>query len=324
MKFSASLRSRFFDWALRGKSPEATPVVLGQRRVYVLPTRFGLAYAGLLLVMLIGAINYNLSLGYALVFLAAGLGVVAIFHSFRNLAQISISPGRAEPVFAGEPAVFQLRLANLRTGARPAIRLQLPGQDPVECDLPGNAMTQVRLELPSLRRGWLTLPRVHLSTCYPLGLIRAWAYAAPAQQLLVFPAPAKGASAAPALAGEAGGQSRSLAGMDDFAGLRVHQAADSPRHVAWKAAARLESGPLLTKLFDGGAAQTLWLDWDALPAGLEIEARLSLLTRWVCDADAAGIAWGLQIPGTTLPPAQGGDHYRACLQALALYGQAQA
>jgi hypothetical protein len=35
--------------------------------------------------MLIGAINYNLSLGHALVFLLAGLGLVAMVHTFRNL-----------------------------------------------------------------------------------------------------------------------------------------------------------------------------------------------------------------------------------------------
>ena len=44
-------------------------MILTQRRVFVLPTRQGLAYAVSLLVMLVGAINYNLSLGYALVFL---------------------------------------------------------------------------------------------------------------------------------------------------------------------------------------------------------------------------------------------------------------
>ena len=320
MKPVAVLRSRFLDWALRGKSPEAAPIVLGQRRVYVLPTRFGLAYAGLLLVMLIGAINYNLSLGYALVFLAAGLGVVAIFHSFRNLVRISISPGRAEPVFAGEPASFHLLLGHPDAGMRPAIRLQLPGQPPVECDLPGGGQTPVRLDLPTDRRGWLDLPRLQLSTCYPLGLIRAWAYAAPALRLLVYPAPARDAAAA-AFAGETGGQDGRGIGMEDFAGLRNHQAADPPRHVAWRAAARQESGPLLTKQFDGAATQTLWLDWDSLPAGLGVEARLSLLTRGVCDADAEGLLWGLRLPGTALAPARGDEHRRACLQALALYGQ---
>jgi hypothetical protein len=45
----ATLRHRlhetFVRWALREKPPEPAPIILTQRRVYVLPTRAGLAYA---------------------------------------------------------------------------------------------------------------------------------------------------------------------------------------------------------------------------------------------------------------------------------------
>ena len=114
----AAVRSRlheaFVRWALRTRPPEPSPVVLSQRRVYVLPTRAGVGFAITLVVILLGAMNYNLGLGYALVFLLAGLGVVTILHTFRNLAQLSISPGRVEPVFAGDPAHFEIVLDNPR------------------------------------------------------------------------------------------------------------------------------------------------------------------------------------------------------------------
>jgi len=86
------LHQNFVRWALRVRSPEPSPVVLVQRRVYVLPSRAGLAYAAAVAVILLGAMNYNLSLGHALVFLLAGLGVVNILHTFRNLALLSIRP----------------------------------------------------------------------------------------------------------------------------------------------------------------------------------------------------------------------------------------
>ena len=62
--------------------------------MFVLPTRAGLAYLVALVVMLIGAINYPLSLGYALVFLLGGLGVSTILNTFRNLAHLRITTGR--------------------------------------------------------------------------------------------------------------------------------------------------------------------------------------------------------------------------------------
>lgn len=319
MSIAAFLQERFFRWALRGRAPEAVPVILTQRRVYVLPTRQGLAYAVSLLVMLVGAINYNLSLGYALVFLLVGLGTTAILHTFRNLAHLRILPGRTDPVFAHELASFGIVLANQRRESRPAIRLNLPNQPPVEIEAPAQASIEVRLELPTVRRGWLPLPRITLATTYPLGLIRAWSYAAPDLRCLVYPPPASVAPPLPVSPGEDGGATRLAAGMEDFAGLRGHQPADPPRHVAWKAAARRDEGPLLTKLFAGAAAQTLWLDWALLPATLDIEQRLSVLARWICDAHDGGLAWGLRLPGGELAPAADDAHFHACLKLLALY-----
>jgi hypothetical protein len=125
----ASLRHRlhetFVRWALRVRPPEPAPIILTQRRVYVLPTRAGLAYATALGVILLGAMNYNLSLGHALVFLLAGLGIVAILHTFRNLVLISIRPSRCEPVFAGGQAQFDVVLENQRSDARTSLRLSV-------------------------------------------------------------------------------------------------------------------------------------------------------------------------------------------------------
>ena len=58
----------------------------------------------------VGSINYALSLGFALPFLLAGMGLAGMVHTARNLARMAISVGRAEPIFAGETAQFRLYL----------------------------------------------------------------------------------------------------------------------------------------------------------------------------------------------------------------------
>ena len=168
------------------------------RQLYILPTRYGALYACMLLAMLAGAINYTLSLGFALTFLLAGLGLVAMLHAWRNLAGITLEIAKAEPVFAGH---------------------------------------------------------------------------------------------------------------------RIYQLGDSPKRVDWKASSR-EQG-LLIKQYHGAAQRTLWLDWEATP-GADAEQRISQLTRWVIDADACGLRYGLRLPAQTLAPDTGEHHYRRCLQALAL------
>ena len=313
------LHEQFVRWALRVRPPEAAPIVLTQRRVYVLPTRAGLAYATALGVILLGAMNYNLSLGHALVFLLAGLGVVAILHTFRNLVLVSIRPGRCEPVFAGGLAQFDLVLENQRAEARTCLRLFAGDETPLEIDIGAHASTVATLDAPAARRGWLPMPRVTIETTWPLGLIRAWSYAAPDLNCLVYPRPATKAPPLPWRGESAQGSARDGRGADDFSGLRNHQAADPPRHVAWKAVARQQDGPLLTKLFSGAAAQRLWLDWDALPDAIDTEQRLSILARWMIDAEAAGLAWGLRMPAVRLAPDNGPAQLGAGLRALALH-----
>ncbi len=320
MALAAALQERFIAWALRVRPPEPSPIVLSQRRVYVLPTRAGLGYAAALLVMLIGSINYNLGLGYVLTFLLAGLGVVAILHTFRNLVRLKVSHGRTPPVFAGEMAMFHILLAS--DVERRALRLWLPNGGEIRTDVPIDEPADVPLSLPAERRGWLTLPRIGLETTWPLGLIRAWAYCVPDARCLVYARPATKAPPLPwAQSRETGRHGGGGRGRDDFAGFRDHQPADPPRHVAWKIAARRsEDAPLLTKQFEGATtASRVWIDWQALP-GVDVEARLSILTRWALEAHASGFEWGLRLPGAQLAPGSGQPHLDTALRMLALHG----
>ncbi|PKO84146.1 MAG: hypothetical protein CVU17_04835 [Betaproteobacteria bacterium HGW-Betaproteobacteria-11] len=314
--------ARFVLWALRGRPPEAAPILLDQRRVYVLPTRGGLAFAFTLAVIMLGAMNYNLSLGYALVFLLAGLGVVTILHSFRNLVQLSLRPGHCEPVFAGTPAAFTLILENARPEKRSGLRLFVTDgiAAPVELDVPAGGFASASLQQPTQRRGWLACPRITIETTWPLGLIRAWSYAAPEARCLVYPAPAAKAPPLPWQDDFSRDNRREGRGSDDFSGLRNHQAADPLRHVAWKAAARQEHGPLLTKLFAGSSAQQLLIDWEATTGLDDAEQRLSILTRWMLDAEAGGVPWALHLPGLRLATDHGSVHLAKGLAALALFG----
>ncbi len=47
-------------WLFQLRDSEPGTVTLTMRRVFIVPTRPGLAFCGLLLVMLVGALNYNL------------------------------------------------------------------------------------------------------------------------------------------------------------------------------------------------------------------------------------------------------------------------
>ncbi|MCK9282907.1 MAG: DUF58 domain-containing protein [Rhodocyclaceae bacterium] len=317
-----AMRQRFYLWALRSRPPEPVPIFFSQRRVYVLPTRAGLVFGLALIVMMLGAINYTLSLGHALVFLLAGLGIATILATFRNLVHLRVTTGRCEPVFAGEAACFGLILHNVRAAGRYDLRLHAGEGDWVHCDIPANASVAIKLPLPTQRRGWLELPRVTIETRWPLGLVRTWGYLQPALRCLVYPTPAHAAPPLPIGSGDHHGRHRQGRGSDDFAGLRRHQTGDALHHVAWKSAARQPDADLQTKYFAGENSEALWLDWAELPPTMDTETRLALLVHWALEAERAGLAWGLRLPQREFSPDRGDAHLHRCLETLALYGQA--
>ncbi len=308
--------SQLYNLLVQPRQPETGTIFLAQRRVYILPTRQGMIFALALLLMLIGSINYNLSLGYVLTFLLAGTGIVSILHTFRNLAHLCVSAGRVEPLFAGETARFELLLENRRDMPRHAIRLAA-GDEAVDAEVPAGRTETAAVPVKAARRGWLQLPRVTMETRYPLGLFRAWAYVRPDMRAIVYPRPDESLLPLPHAVPDTGEAMNAGTGTDDFSGLRLYHSGDSPRHIAWKAAARGET--LLTKVFSGRAAMEMWFDWDDLPPGLDSEARLSRLARWVLLAHANGLHFGLKLPGVELPPHSGDQHRFACLKELALY-----
>ena len=312
-------RSELFQFwrLLSGRAaPERGPVVLSQRRVYILPTRYGYTFALALLLMLAGSVNYQLSLGYILTFLLAGMGVVSILHTFRNLAHIAVSAGRVEPAFAGGTVRFHLHYDNPTTFDRVSIDARCDAAR-AACDVPAHGAATVVLLLPAARRGWLRMPRVTVETSYPVGLLRAWSYVLPDAAALVYPRPEESALPPPAAMPDRGDAAMAGRGNDDYWGLRPYQPSDSPRHIAWKATARGDR--LLTKVFVGRGAFELWLDWNALPAAAGVETRLSVLTHQVLAAEEANVAYGLRLPGRELEPALGEGHRDACLKALALF-----
>lgn len=311
---------RLRRWLFRFGRDERVPIVLTQRRIFILPTAVGIAYVAVLCVMLVGAVNYNLSLGHALVFLLVGLGLVTMVHTFRNLAGLAITPGRAEPVFAGDVARFPLHLANARREHRCALQFRFAGNTAAIASVPATGKAQVNVPYTTQRRGRLDPGRITLEASYPLGFFRAWSYPHPVFSCLVYPRPEVRPLPPPTPVTDPG-LARGAGGHEDFAGLRLRQPADSPRHIAWKAVARnVEAYPLLVKHFAGGAGEELWLDWQRTADEEDAETRLSVLAGWVLAAEAAQLAYGLALPGLTLTPACGTAHRDACLEALALYG----
>ena len=308
----------------------ATVSDLKRQRVYILPAGPGILLCIALLTMLLGAINYNNSMAYILTFLLGSVYMVCMLHTYRNLAGLIIKSVTPKPVFADETAAFPLIIDNRNGQMRSALQLLLRpprnknkplaqyNHNPVMINLQANQWQQIEIPIPANKRGLLSLERVMISSCFPLGLFRAWSYINLREECIVYPKP-EGVDQFPApVAAQEQGLEGDNSGTSDFAGFRQYHPGDSIRNIAWKVVAR--ELPLLVKRFSGEGSHTLVLTWDDVNHLQDTELRLSQLCRWILLAENQGWIYGLEIPGFKTAPSQGTLHRNQCLEALSRFG----
>lgn len=302
-------------------APEDTLQVTRQR-IYLMPTQAGIGFALLTVVLLVGSRNDSLWLGHALAYLTLTCLLVDLVATYRNLAGLELHHRRPEPVFAGQALRLVVDANNRSARARYALHLQLraPSELGSTFDVAPGATTRVTLALATSNRGWLAAAPLILSSTFPLGLFRAWVHWLPATGALVYPRPDPAPPLPPLVASTE--QAVLRAGDGELAGIRNYHPGDSAHQMAWRQMARLDprlGGPLLSKELARTPQASVALDFDRLPAQLDLERKLSRLTHWVLQAEQRALPYAFRLGPTLRPPALGPAHRNACLRALALY-----
>jgi len=312
------LRRRLAGWIRRRQGPDSLPLRLSRRRLYILPTRIGVGFGLVLILMLVAGLNYANSTALFLTFLLAGFSLVTMHQCHRNMLGTQLLSANAEATFARHDGVLNLTFENSGASARYRIAAGVGDESTSAADLPAHGLEKLELRVAAPRRGRVRIDRLHLITTYPFGLFRTWTWVHAPIEMLVYPQP-RGSLPMPTTSGnKAGAQSLVVnTGYDEWLGLRPFRDGDSPRQVDWKAYAR--EAPLLVKEYAASGSELRQFEFGALPH-LEVEARLEQLARWVVDAEAIGESYGLTLPDTCIDPDRGPEHRHRCLAALALFG----
>lgn len=313
---AARIEHHAAQWARRRHGIDQLTTTLGRRRIFILPTGLGIAYGLLVFAMLLGSLNYNASLAFALTFLLTGLGLVAMHHCHGNLLGVRVRFAGASAVFAGDRCVFRFMIGNDARLPRHEITLAQGDHETAPSDVAPGEAAELALTVPTAHRGWQRLGRFTIATRHPGNLFRAWSWLEMNATCLVYPALAAPGRTPPQNASDAGAKPSAEQGDADFAGLRAASPSDPPHRIAWKAYAR--SDELLTKEFAAPGDAPALFQWQSLPE-LDVEARLSQLARWCVDAAAAGRSFGLELPALRIPIGNGTAHLHECLKALALH-----
>ena len=303
----------------RMPKPNYTTSIIRQR-LYILPTKHGVTFFIILVLLLTGAINYENSLAFMLTFLFSSICFLGMIYSHQNINNLNFRSLATKPVFVGQSALFPVRIKTNKKQSHFSICLETEKSPVVRCNLL-QQQDEINIIIPieASKRGYFNLEKIKISTEFPLGLFHAWSWINLKSKCLVYPAPEKHPFQLSQHSNKSGIYSQQQPGYDDFSGIREYQKEDPPNHLAWKAIAK--TGVLQTKQFHSNIDDEIYLNWFDLADTMPTERRLSIICYWVIEAEKQGIKYGLKLPALNIDPDSGLHHYQNCLKELALFGK---
>lgn len=288
---------------------------LDERTLYIFPSGFGWAYAMVLFSLFLCAINYQVSSVFFLTFLLAVAGLISALEAHFNLKGVSIQGFTIEDAYLGG-VVKVVLLINIEGRLRYDLYAQFSHQEGVWKEKVGVDDSTLVLLLPASKRGCFQLPRITLSSYFPLGLFRVWGYVYVDSTYYVYPASVS-PGFWPSPADHPGKSVLTTQGVDEFFDLK--QVADpwvQSSRIAWKIAARGQGWFLKTMVNTEGRSWIFHLQ-DLPPKS--IEENLQHLCYWLQHAEQNGYFYGIELNNEKSRVSQGPDHLKHCLRQLAIY-----
>jgi len=313
------VQKRFFSW-IDKRTPFAKQALLTRKNLYILPTKTGMSFFILSFLLWLIGTSYQNNLVLALSYLLISLVVVAIFHTYTNLAGIEVKALGAKPGFAGDSIYYNLQVTGHRVKNHDSLIIRWWEGEPAVFNFPANQVTQIEVGLEAHQRGILHPGKLLIETVYPLGIIRCWTWLNLDVSAIVFPKPLKASFPVQLVGHNENEQGEQVSGGEDFSGLKEYRAGDPVKQISWKHYAR-EQG-LYSKEYSGTRNHHNWLDWDEF-AHLEAEQRLSAMCYWALTFEQQQTPYGLRLPTIKVSPALGDAHKLKVLSALACFELSQ-
>jgi uncharacterized protein (DUF58 family) len=312
--FSGKRFTRFLDRRI----PPSSQITLNQKNVFIFPTQTGFVFGGLIVLLILGAINYQASLVYGVAFLLGSMFLVTILYTFRNLSALQLELVGARPGFVDEDLEISIGVIRPGNRSREGIKLGWPDGIMQWAELSVQETDTVRLYVQAPRRGYFDPGRLLIETHFPLGLLRAWTWVDLNVKALVYPKPIFGEFPRSVAGARDEGQLIDPLGSDDFYDIKAYRPGDPVRHIMWRSYAR--SDELMVKQYASYVEPRLWLTLDNV-AG-DLEEKISRLTGLALKATRLDREFGLDLGNVKIRPARGDAHLEQILKELALYGLA--
>lgn len=280
-------------------------------QIYILPTRWGIYFGLILLLIFFLAYSYSNNLVFGLCFALVSWVYALMLESHFNLKRFKGVKIEGD-VFAKTPGSLAIKFSNPIKNSIYNIYFQSRGPEFKFANADVGETFEKETKRKSVnadfaRRGVHQELDLRLETQLPPRFFKSWSYVKLPAEVYVYPKP----EGLPLswLVGH-----RENHGTDDFQEYRSFSQGDNPRRIDWKVFAR--RGVRLVKDFSSPQDSSLEINWSDLPSHLDFEGKLQQFAKWIVEAEQAGLSYSVRLPGLNLDRAQGSEGRRVVLRHL--------
>lgn len=286
-------------------------------RLYIIPTKPGLLFSVLFIVVLILGILYSNNLVLILTFIIFSILLLSMFITHINLEQLSLNSFKLSNGYAQEILSGKFTILNETQRVRHKFSITFISEDEefeYFCSSDSNyKLIEIQTHSNGRNRGIYKCYKIRLSTTYPLGLFYCWTYFKVNQDICVYP---KMKNQIELSLNQKVDLEESKVkdefGSQEFTENRKHLQGEALNKVNWRLFAKYNE--LFVKEFKDPIANIYLLDFDNI--NLEAEERLEQLSYWINKLNSKNEYWILKLKNFKSKVGTGPSHFETCMKEL--------
>lgn len=307
-----SYLNTWFNNQLKKRKHSTQTITLSHKNIYILPSKFGLAYLFVNLLVYVLGINYQNNLVIMYSYLMLSFLLVNFIVAFINLYNLKITLSHTNAGYQHTGYFAQFHFSN-RDGTT---SLEIEGENIQNQFIDGvdTNLFKLDVQVNEIKRGSHTLPRIKLLSRYPFGLVTTWSYFVSEVKTYIYPTPLSFSFHQvnqAELESETDNSKTSFA-SENYQGVRPYIEGDKVNRISWKHYAKHQV--LATKDFTAGSSSEYEFGLNTVPG--DLEQKLQHLSYLITHAEHENLRYSLVLPNNKVNLGSGNKHMTECLERL--------
>lgn len=311
-----------FNRFLQKRIPANNKQTLNNKKIFILPSKFGVCYLFFILLLFLLGTNYQNNLIMLVCYLFISFFITSMLHSFYNLSGLQLNAVTTATGYANQIILLKIKLNSDKD--RFDLNFCFEKKSTNNFSFITKGETEVALRYWISHRGVHNPGRIKIFSHYGFGLFTTWSQLDLASNIIAYPEPLSfqytGYNSVLIENSESdinSVNSQPIKG-DDFEQLIPYQQGQPYSQVAWKQLAKGQGW--YSKQHQQNAQPDIFLTLANMPAN-NLENKISQLCFLILEYHQIGSDYCVVIDELTFGPSSGEQFLHKCLMALVQYPQ---